>query len=71
MWVKSQPMAGLGAVKKGRGLQKPVVKRVVKSKVAAINIIAAISWPPPLISHPLFHRLAVFAWILLACSMPK
>ena len=43
-------------------------------KFISINIIAAISWPPPLISHfspglfkaaPFFHSLAVFVWISL------
>ena len=42
-------------------------------KFISINIIAAISWPPPLISQlfspkffeaaPFFHSLAVFVWI--------
>ena len=44
-------------------------------KFISINIIAAISWPPPLISQlfsprlfkaaPFFHSLAVFVWIII------
>ena len=44
-------------------------------KFISINIIAAISWPPPLISQffsprlfkaaPFFHSLAVFVWIVI------
>ena len=50
-------------------------------KIFSINIIAAISWPPPLISQlfsprlfkaaPFFHSLAVFVWISLLFVLYK
>ena len=50
---------------------------LIKFNNGSINITAAISWPPPLISllfsprlfkaAPFFHSLAVFVWIMYAC----
>ena len=62
------------------GMQE-VVCKIALLKFISINIIAAISWPPPLISQlfsprlfkvaPFFHSLAVFVWISLLFVLYK
>ena len=53
-----------------------MLKKVIMAVFISTNIIAVISWPPPLISQlfsprlfkvvPFFHNLAVFVWIIYA-----
>ena len=53
--------------------KKKKKKLIMAVCIVSINIIAAISWPPPLISQlfsprlfkaaPFFHSLAIFVWI--------